>query len=241
MHIVRWFTILLLLGAVPGLVSGSQDQSITPDFSRQLIERIQAKTLQTKGTYDGIEFNEDTTIQTFDAETEKLQETVRVLLVKRNFHQKDTEVVVLKYEKDGKEQPLSDYKPMQEKPQYEVFAEDGDKYYDVDVVACTNIDDKKCYRLKITPKEKTARHIQGDLYYTADTLDLVRFEGTIAEFTVGLKELHMVLDYRTVDGIPVPLCRTINLVVHMPIVFPHKKMVIETVITNQKIIYKSEA
>ena len=107
-----------------------------------------------KRNYDGIEFNEDTTIQTFDAETEKLQETVRVLLVKRNFNQKDTEVVVLKYEKDGREQPLSDYKPMQEKPQYEVFAEDGDKYYDVDVVACTTIDGKKMLPVKDNAERK---------------------------------------------------------------------------------------
>ena len=241
MNAFRCFIVLILLVAVPGFALGAQDQSITPDFSKQLVEQIRTKTLQMKSTYAGIEFNEDSTIKTFDSKKEELQETIRVLLVKRDFHQRDTEITVLQYEKNGEEQPLSEYEPREEKPQYQVFAEDSDKYYDIDVVARKTVNDKNCYQLKITPKEKTARHIKGDLYYTIDTLELVRFEGTIADFTFGLKELHIIVDYRTLDGIPVPLSSAINLVAHVPIIYPNKKVEITSVISNQKIIYKLES
>ncbi len=88
MIILRCLIILILPFAIPCIAVGSQNQSITPEFSKQLAAQIRTKTLQMKKKYSGFEFTEDTTAETFHSESGELQDTTRVLLAKRTYHQK---------------------------------------------------------------------------------------------------------------------------------------------------------
>ncbi|MCP4755460.1 MAG: hypothetical protein GY866_31740 [Proteobacteria bacterium] len=232
-------TILWVL--LSSLVLAAQDQTVTPKMSNEIVERIRAKTIERNKKYSGIESVEDTLAQTFDSETGELQESTRVVLVRRYYYYENAEVTALKYEKDGEELPVSEYKPPGKgEPGYHVFDEKGAEHYDVKVVGTKTIGSRKCYHLKISSKENTVKHVVGDMYFETKDLELVHSKLSLGKLPFGVKKMEIVSHYKSENGVTAPASNSIEIFAHVPFVYPNKKIVINSKISKQKYIPRSK-
>ena len=101
------------------------------------------------------------------------------------------EYTVKRYEKDGKEMKPAAYQEKTSLPLYPVFDEKGIDRYDTSVVGYESIEGKKCYMIKVTPKEATDRHYKGYYYYDVKDLVPVMKDFTLGRLPFPLKELSI--------------------------------------------------
>lgn len=227
------FSVLFLFG----LVLTAQGHTISDKESVEIINRIRSEAIKQYQQYSGIESEQDIVTQTFDSKTGELQETVRVVLVERDYFYKKAEITVLKYEKDGKELPVSEYEPGDDRePSRPIFDENGPEHYTVKVVGTKIIDGRECYHLTVDPKQKTERHLTGEMYFSMKDLKLVLISGAIAELPFGVKKLNLEIRYKEKNGMAVPSSSLIVVFAHVAFVYPNKKLVIKTENSKQRLM-----
>jgi len=237
---VSIFCLIGFLFVYSNNVFGVENPVITPELSKQIVDKIRAGTIQINRKYKGAKFVEDVTTQIFNSKTGELDETTTVLLLRRMYNNKEAEITPLTYYKDGKKQPLSDYKSEEGETIHNVFDENGEKYYNVKVIGYKKIGDQDCYQLKVIPKGETAKHIIGDMYFTTDSLEIVLFKGTLGSFPFGVKNMNITANYFSLKGYSVPSSSLIEVFVHIPFVFSNKKLVIKSVTSSHKLLSVSD-
>ncbi len=245
MKTIPCFSTRILAAILWVLFSGfsltTQAQPITPKMSDEIVNRIRSKTIELYQKQSGLEYVEDTLIKTFNSETGELEGTTKVVLIKRNYYYQKAEITTLKYEEDGKELPVSEYKPYGSgEPGYPVFDKNGPTHYDVKVVGTEMIEGQNCYHLKINAKEETVKHLIGDMYFEMQDLELVLFRGSLADLPFGAKKIQMEVYYTSENGINAPDSSSAEIFAHVPFIYPHKKLVVTTKTSQQKYIPRSD-
>lgn len=108
---------------------------------------------------------------------------------------------VLKCERNGKAVDLSDCEPKLEgDPLYPMFGESGRDHYQLEFVREVERNDVASYQVRVVPKQETARHFKGDLFFRKDTLSLLSVEGGLADHPFGLQKFQLRLDFKDKDG-----------------------------------------
>jgi hypothetical protein len=144
---------------------------------------------------------------------------------RKEFFYKRAKYDVLKYIKDGKEQPGWKYNFMTRKPVYPPFDADNDKNYTIRLLGKKMIADIQCWEFDVIPKKKTTRHLKGKMYFSVNGLDLVLIEGTVADYPIGVKSLFIEIYFKKLGEAYVASRGTYTFVVDIPLFYPHKKFV----------------
>ena len=217
-----------------------QDQAITPEQSKQIISKIQSKLSPLYKKYIGIAYIQEATTKTYDAKSGELKKTSFVKRSKRDYFYKEPEITALEYKKNGKDQPLSDYKPSDKVlPIFYVFDESGPEQYEREVIDQQMINGQPCYHLQITPKTKTPRHIIGDMYFTENKLDLIYRHVNPAELSFPVKSYEGKQTYSSLEGIPVPVSAHLEILVRIPFVL-NERIVVDATYSEIQLISPSE-
>ncbi len=81
-----------------------------------------------------------------------------------------------------------------------------------------------CHKLKVIPLKKTEQHFHGSMYLSADKLEPVMLEGTLAKLPFPLKRFLIKLRFGKRDGYPVVIRGYVDLEVKVAI-FYHARIV----------------
>lgn len=211
-----------------------RDAAISPAVSRNIIQRIQEKYTPMYKKYQGIESTRYLEIKTYHSKTNDLIRTAHVELLRKDYFYKESEVKVLKYMVDGKEEKTSKYNAVSFRPGYHVFDENGDSNYDTQVIGYKIVHGHRCYEINVTPKKTTKKHYQGKLYYRVSDLKLVYSSGTLGKISFPLTELRMDIYFDCIDDLAIISSGVIIVRADIPVFFPDRHIVSKLKVINNK-------
>jgi hypothetical protein len=231
------YLIVLIFVIIPAFTLLAKSGTISPVKSKQIIKQIREKQLHLDKKYARYSFIEDATTKVYNSKSHELEETSRVVKCKKTLGSNTAEQKVLKYFKNGEELPVSEYKEKgKREPRHAVFGKNGEKHYDPQVIGMKPINGKICYQVQVNPKEETKKHMKGNLFFEADSLELVRLEGTMTKLPIGVKKMALNINFISIDGYAMPTSSDIEVHAHIPFVFPNKKLIIKNIYSQQKLI-----
>ncbi|MEE2704042.1 MAG: hypothetical protein VX614_08490 [Myxococcota bacterium] len=120
-------------------------------------------------------------------------------------------------------------------PPYRIFGPDGHKHYRFELGGPEQRNDLSVYELRVIPREKTSRHFEGELYFTAGDLRLVRSKGTLADYPLGLSKLAFDLSFDELDGQPVPGTSKMDMTLYLPLIL-NVRVVSESAASEQRLL-----
>jgi hypothetical protein len=215
----------VLAGAMLFTVYSAPSDAVPALAENEIIARIRAKISPLYEKYAGIECLREITSMQYDSRDNTFLESYTVLLRRREYFYRKADYKVLKYIKDGKEKPRWYYNFPTRKPVHQLFDRDMDKNYAVKLLGKKSVNNVECWEIDVIPQKKTPRHMKGKAYFTVKDLDLFCLEGTIADNPTGLQSLYLKIFFKRLDDAYCMSTGTYILMVHVPIFYPHRKMV----------------
>lgn len=236
---MRIKSVLLLIGLLAATAPAASQSNIPQITEDALIARIRAKITPLYIKYTGVECTREIVSKQYDSRNDLYLGGYTVLVRRKEFFYKRAKYTVLKYSKDGKDEPAWKYNYITRKPAFQPFDPDTDKNYDIKLKGKKSIKNVLCWEFDVIPKKKTSRHIIGSVYFTVKGLDLFYLEGTVAKFPISLKSLDMQIYFKKVGDAYVMSNGTYTFVVHIPVFYPHRKYV-QTFTSSDDILMPAE-
>jgi hypothetical protein len=222
------------------LPAAGNRHTVTPEESARILGLIFSKSVSIYRKYIGVESIRKEIHQEFDPETNALRSTSELMEFRKDYYYEKPEVKVLSLITNGEKKNPSSFRVYKMKPIYPVFDGNSSEHYELNVTDKQIVDRKECYRIQVTPKEKTSRHFKGDVFCTVDTLEPVYTEGTLAKLDFPIREFWLGLNTRLLQGIPVVTSGTIRVRVRVPIFFPDTLIVTRITVLENKPIKATE-
>ena len=146
-------------------------------------------------------------------------------------------IKVLSCEIDGKATAVEECEGQRRarEPLYRVFGPDGRKHYRLELADDGPDGDASVYRVRVVPLERTSRHFEGEFTFRADTLALLRSQGTMADYPMGLKSFELKLDFEELDGLPVISTTRMEMTIYVPLIV-NRRVVSESVASDQRLL-----
>lgn len=146
-------------------------------------------------------------------------------------------IKVLSCEIDGKANAVEECEGQRRarEPLYRVFGPDGRKHYRLELADDGPDGDASVYRVRVVPLERTSRHFEGEFTFRADTLALLRSQGTMADYPMGLKSFELTLDFEELDGLPVISTTRMEMTIYVPLIV-NRRVVSESVASDQRLL-----
>ncbi len=120
-------------------------------------------------------------------------------------------------------------------PPLRIFGPEGPRNYELAVAGRVRFAGVESWRIHVTPRERTVRHFDGDLFAAVDDLRLLGTEGTLADLPFGVEALLVHLRFtQTPDG-PVVRHGKFDFTLHIPLIV-HRRIVSEFEATEQKLL-----
>lgn len=229
---------LLLFSAVMMSLPVSAE-NISSEKSNAIVDAIYGKMEPGYKKNSGFYSIRTTKFRLYDSKSDRLIDTIdSIVKIKNDFYGIQDAVKVIKYVKNGEELPASKYTERKSQQFYPVFDNDGKKRYSVSVAGEKKIAGIECWQLIVKPKENTPRHFSGSIYFSKKDMNIVALEGGQGAPETGVKSFYVYNLFRTIESIPVPVKSRIELVVHVPVFFPNKKMLMDIDYSDHELIPK---
>ncbi len=120
-------------------------------------------------------------------------------------------------------------------PPLRIFGPDGPHNYEFELAGKVRFEGVESWRIRVTPRDRTVRHFDGNLFVAVDDLRLLGTEGTLADHPFGLEALAVHLCFtQTPDG-PVVRHGKIDFTLHIPLIV-HRRIVSEFDASEQKLL-----
>lgn len=120
------------------------------------------------------------------------------------------------------------------KPPLRIFGPTGHQHYRFELLPQQLGGDAPFYRLRVIPKQKTERHFEGVLEFTASDLSLHSSHGTIAAFPMAMKKMELELFFDDLDGRSVPSRTRMDMTLYLPLVL-NSRVISESVTSESRI------
>lgn len=217
----RAFLTCWILVFLPPLVG----QEIADYQSDEIISRIRRKSAIIYQKYKGVECRRTIISKQYDDRTgAEVGGYEAVLLRKEYFYQK-AKNEVLSFSPYGKMSVPRRFLFQTRPPIHPPFDANADTNYRLRVTGKKRIQGKECWEIAVTPLKKTYRHLAGSAYFTVQELDLLCLAGTVADLPTGVKSLSMEVFFKKLDDAYVIDRGTYAFTIHIPIFFPHRRLV----------------
>jgi hypothetical protein len=213
--------IVILATAAPAFSDAGGLKNIEEDLK----SKIRAKITPLYQKYIGVESTREIVSKQYDSRDDSFLGGYTVLLRRKEFFYKRAKYKVLKFIKNGAEEPSWKYNYITRKPAYQPFDPDTDKNYTITLTGKQIIKNIPCWEFDISPKKKTSRHIIGKVYFTIKGLDLYMLKGTVASYPFGLKNLYFEIFFKKFQDAYIMSNGIYTFIVDIAIFYPHKKFV----------------
>lgn len=223
-----WLTLFVWVGTA-GSAEGPSDQEIIDQIYRHVSDFEQQ--------YPGTQINRTMTVRELDPKSGELKKT--------SISQEEVwtrvgerpRIKILRCTVDGqtREPEACKRKERDRKAPYRIFGPGGRDHYRLKLTARPGVADASTFKLEVIPRERTSRHFQGILEFSADGFRLLSSRGTIADYPLGLKEFSLELDFAELNGHPVPARSKIDLTLYLPLVL-NTRVISEAVASNQRLL-----
>lgn len=172
--------------AKPAVYAG---MPITPEFSKEVIDKITAKYLKMYESYDGVKNTRHVTVEYRDPKTNELLETEKYVYTRKDYWYKDLDYELLSCESDGKPRRKSIIacNPNESKPGIPHFDKNGEKEYIRELVAVEKLNGKLAYKIKATARKPKIEHFVGHVWISVDSLEYMQNEGTSGKPRMGAR------------------------------------------------------
>ena len=214
-------------------------ETVTAEESKKIIDGIYNKMEPAFRKYSGFFGLRTTKFKMTDSKTgAHIESTESLVKIKNDFNDAPEPVQVIKFIKNGQEQPVSKFTERKQLQFYPVFDDKGRERYSIEITGTKKINDIDCYVLNIIPKQKTTRHYSGNMFISKKELNLVAFEGAPAALEKGVQAFSINTIYKTMENLPIVIKSQIEIFIHVPVFFPNKKMTIDVEIKDHELILK---
>ncbi len=222
----------MLLIAVPAFSKNMMPEKL----EHELIAKIRAKTEPVYKKYIGVECTREIVSRQYNSVDNTYRGGYIVQLRRQEYFNQKATYKVLKYFRDGKEEPAWKYNYPTRSPAYQPFDPDTDRNYTTRLCGKKTINGIPCWEFEVIPKKDTQRHLKGKVYFSIQGLDLVYLEGTVAHYPIGLQSLTMAIYFKKLDDAYVASSGSYTFVVHIPLFYPHHRFEQSFTSTDDRLI-----
>ena len=227
---------MLPLMSLAVLVGIAAPQANLPDAAklhRALIERYTL--MYTK--YSGFEHKARIESRIYHARSGELDQRSTLLVKERSYFEQERDWSVLEYLLDGENQAPESYQDRSERrPLLAPFGPDAKSHYLLAVVGRTKLNGSSALLVELTPRQLTPRHFKGLAWISEAPLELLRLEGEIAAPPRGVRSIELSIDFEAQNGYLRPTSTTSTVHVHVPLFFPHRRIVSTTHVKSSQAI-----
>lgn len=165
---------------------------ITPEFSKEVIDKITAKYSKMYETYAGVKNTRYVTVEYRDPKTDKLLETEKYVYTRWDYWYKDLKYELHSCESDGKPVNPSIFHPLRCDPHESApgiphFDKNGEKEYIRELVAVEKLNGRLAYKIKMTARKPKIEHFVGHVWIAVDNLEYIQNEGTSGKPRMGAR------------------------------------------------------
>ncbi len=162
---------------------------ITPEFSKEVIDKITAKYSKMYETYAGVKNTRYVTVEYREPGTNKLLETEKYVYTRKDYWYKDLDYELHSCESDGKPRRKSIIacNPNESKPGIPHFDKNGEKEYIRELVAVEKLNGRLAYKIKTTARKPKIEHFVGHVWISVDNLEYMQNEGTSGKPRMGAR------------------------------------------------------
>lgn len=125
-------------------------------------------------------------------------------------------------------------------PAYRIFAADASRHYRYEYGGTVERGGQATHRIRVVPLEKTSRHLEGEIFYSAETLLPVAMDMTLAAYPFGLEDLSIELRFADKNGEPVLGGGRTVVEIYVPLLMD-QKTVTEFTASRQRLLKEREA
>lgn len=162
---------------------------ITPEFSKEVIDKITAKYSKMYETYAGVKNTRHVTVEYREPGTNKLLETEKYVYTRYDDWYKDLKYELHSCESDGKPRRKSIIacNPNESTPGIPHFDKNGEKEYIRELVAVEKLNGRLAYKIKMTARKPKVEHFVGHVWVAVDNLEYMQNEGTSGKPRMGAR------------------------------------------------------
>ncbi|MBR6244495.1 hypothetical protein IKR20_02850 [bacterium] len=166
---------------------------ITPEFSKEVIDKITAKYSKMYESYAGVKNTRHVTVEYRDPKTNELLETEKYVYTRKDYWYKDLDYELLSCESNGKprRKGVIACDPHESKPGIPHFDKNGEKEYIRELVAVEKLNGRLAYKIKMTARKPKGEHFVGHVWVSVDKLEYMQNEGHAGAKRFGEKELYV--------------------------------------------------
>jgi ribosomal protein L22 len=207
--------------------STAKEKEISPEKSKEIIDKITFLNVKAYKKYMGIESKRKVITKEYDSKTDKLLHQSEAVVLRKDYFYEMPSQTVLSYRKDGKDMDVSEYKERKNMPTHPVFDENGHLRYDTRILGMEKINGINCFKIKISAKKKTERHIEGIMFYNTASLAPYYVECGIAKLSFPLTSFKMNMFFELAEDMVFPKKISMDIGINVPVVYSDKKLVID--------------
>ena len=172
--------------AKPAVYAG---MPITPEFSKEVIDKITAKYSKMYESYAGVKNKRYVTVEYRDPKTNELLETEKYVYTRWDYWYKDLKYELHSCESDGKprRKGIIACNPHESTPGIPHFDKNGEKEYIRELVAVEKLNGRLAYKIKMTARKPKTEHFVGHVWVSVDNLEFMQNEGTSGKPRMGAR------------------------------------------------------
>ena len=91
------------------------------------------------------------------------------------------------------------------------------------------------YHLRVLPLERTERHFDGVMTFDAESLRLLSYRGSLADYPFGLKDFDLAIDFDEWEGKPVAATTRLEMTLYVPLIL-NVKVISQSVAFDQRLL-----
>jgi hypothetical protein len=201
------------------------ETGVSPALEKDIIERVRAKSVPVYQKYIGVDCRRVIISRQYDDRTGNYLGGYEAVLHRQEYFFKKARNTVLSFTRQGSMSVPKRFLFQTRPPIHPPFAADSAQHYDIKLAGRKVINDVECWELTVIPRKKTYRHLKGSVYFTVKGLDLLCIAGTVADYPFGVKCLSMEVYFKKLDDAYVLSYGMYSFTIHIPIFFPHKRLV----------------
>ena len=120
-------------------------------------------------------------------------------------------------------------------PLYRIFGPKGRDHYRLELLPFEGPNASDVYRLRVLPLERTARHFDGVMTFDRESLRLLSYRGSLADYPFGLKDFNLQIDFDEWEGKPVAATTRLEMTLYVPLIL-NVKVISQSVAFDQRLI-----
>jgi hypothetical protein len=186
--------------------------------------------------HSGIASLRESQISEYDSMNGKLISSTTTVVQRKDYFYKAPEGTVIRYIKDGKEMPPSDYKIHSFDPVFpicDIHARDNYSFTEAENETVNGI---QCRAIIVKPRKITERHFDGKAFISIKDGSLTMIDGTVASLPAGINRMRIIMSFKKTEEGSFPVSGRFEIDLNIPIIYPNRRIITDFTATHTQLI-----